>query len=600
MIVDILIIFSYVIFDSIVYSLNKNPFKYTLKRMTKLNLCLVYMSMTLQLLSIAAPTNIVSVNELIPSNVTHGDGFGWSIGTDGNFTIIGSRLSDDYGSNSGSVYIFDYNSMEFTKLTPSDSASGDWFGYSVAIFDDIAVVGSMLDDDYERSSGSAYIFQYDTEMETWNQTAKLTASDAAANDHFGYSVGITKVPCDDCYHVIVGTIAEKTYIFRYNSSNEVWNQHTILTPNDTQAGISFGFSVAMYEEFAIVGAMGDTHLGITSGSAYIFRYNESNDSWNQFTKLTASDGETLDRFGLSVAIHNYTAIIGAPRHDHNGGNGGSAYIFKYNEVNGLWIEVAALTSSNTHTYGFFGRQVDIYGDLAVIGAIWSDVYLFEYNHTNGTWAEIVKIIATHGESVEVESATISNKFVAVGSHSNTMYIATVDDLKNPQVTIRVDYNYKTSMDIIGIDNGTDYFASTIDECNQGEILNNTISYVLPVAGCYAIGFYDCDDSVVNDRTDNHGSYEIEVQNVLGGFGGYYFDSETRVICTNNIYNHVSFCITPQFCSNNQQLWTHDESDITMTSYQAMVNSTITSTSWDEIYIMCSGDYSCYNSVFEVC
>ena len=584
----------------VVYNWKTNQFKHAcihkFRKISQLRVCLVYMSFGLQLLSLCesianvAATNVVSTEMVdTPSDVDDDGRYGYSVATNGNFTIIGSPNDDSYN---GSAYIYDHNSMEFTKLTANDGSRGDYFGYSVAIVDDIVVVGARADDDGGRASGSAYIFQYCTDTETWNQTTKLTASDAASNNWFGTSVGIAKY--DDYYNVIVGRSSDKAYIFRYNSSNGGWNQHTILADD------YFGSSVAIDNEFAIVGSPSDGVLGVHSGSAYMFRYEESNDSWHQFTKLIASDGGSYSYFGGCVAIHSNMTIVGALNHDNSSG---SAYIFKYKEINETWIEVAKLTASDANSGDRFGYAVDIYDDLTIVGESNGEgVYVFEYNPINDTWDEIVKIIGVQSADSAVTSVSIHGNLAAVGSgYDHVMrYIGKIDDLKNPSVTVKVNYNYKTSLEITGVDGNTDHVSYAIDECNRGEIFDDNISYWLHATGCFSITFYDCDDSIVDDRTDYHGSYQIEVYNVLAAVGGYYFDSETRIICTNDIYNHVSFCITPRFCNDNQQLWTHDQSDIAMTSYQAMVNSTMRLYTADEIYIGCDGDSSCYNSRFEVC
>ncbi len=88
---------------------------------------------------------------------------------------------------------------------------------------------------------------------TWNEEAKLTASDGAGDDYFGVSVGISG------------------------------------------------------DERVIVGAFWDDDAGSASGSAYIFRRNGA--SWYEEAKVVASDGATDDRFGSSVAISGDRAIV---------------------------------------------------------------------------------------------------------------------------------------------------------------------------------------------------------------------------------------------------------------------------------------------------
>ena len=75
------------------------------------------------------------------------------------------------------------------KLTGSDGAAGDYCGYSVSISGDTALVGAPLDDDLGDRSGSAYVFRWNGE--SWVQVQKLTASDGAAGDVFGWSVSIS-------------------------------------------------------------------------------------------------------------------------------------------------------------------------------------------------------------------------------------------------------------------------------------------------------------------------------------------------------------------------------------------------------------------------
>ena len=74
------------------------------------------------------------------------------------------------------------------KLVASDAAAGDYFGESVSISGYYKIVGAFLDDDAGTNSGSAYIFVRDGT--SWSQQAKLVAPDPADGDRFGYSVSI--------------------------------------------------------------------------------------------------------------------------------------------------------------------------------------------------------------------------------------------------------------------------------------------------------------------------------------------------------------------------------------------------------------------------
>jgi WD40 repeat protein len=183
----------------------------------------------------------------------------------GNTAIVGAHGNDDGGSGSGSAYLFDVaTGVQLTKLNANDAAADDLFGYSVGISGNTAIVGAYGNDDSGSFSGSAYLFDVTTGLEL----SKLTASDAAARDGFSFSVGI--------------------------SGNT-----------------------------AIVGAFGDRVAGLDTGSAYLFDVAAG----TQISKLTASDAAEDDLFGWSVAISSNRAIVGAWGNDDAGSSSGSAYLY---------------------------------------------------------------------------------------------------------------------------------------------------------------------------------------------------------------------------------------------------------------------------------
>jgi len=132
--------------------------------------------------------------KLTASSVAEGlsDHFGRSVAIDGDMAIVGSPYDDDAGTSSGSAYVFVRNGdmwEETKKLTARDTAAGDYFGWSVAISGDVVIVGADEDDDAGGDSGSAYVFIRNGDM--CEEKRKLTASDATASDYFGYSVAIS-------------------------------------------------------------------------------------------------------------------------------------------------------------------------------------------------------------------------------------------------------------------------------------------------------------------------------------------------------------------------------------------------------------------------
>ena len=213
---------------------------------------------------------------------------------------------DDKGSNSGSAYIFNVTTgTEIHKLVADDGAASDYFGMSVAIDGNYAIVGAYSDDDNSSNigsnSGSAYIFN----VQTGAELHKLNASDAMGGDYFGQSVAISG------NYAIVGAQADddigdnsgSAYIFNVTTGTEIHK----LVADDAAWGDNFGVSVAIDGNYAIVGASYDDDKGSNSGSAYIFNVTTG----TQLHKLIDSNGGVNYRFGGSVAISGNYAIVGS-------------------------------------------------------------------------------------------------------------------------------------------------------------------------------------------------------------------------------------------------------------------------------------------------
>jgi hypothetical protein len=229
----------------------------------------------------------------------------------GDYIIIGTPFSD---SSRGSAHIFwrdGNNWIKLQKLSPSDSITTTYFGSSVSIFKDRAIVGAAFGNFW---TGSAYIFK--REGTTWIEEQKITASDGVGLNYFGIAVSMFGE------YVIVGAMgAQSAYIFK--KENTSWSEEQKLIASDGSSGRDyFGASVSIWEDYVVIGAPGDDS---SSGSAYIFNYSGSN--WVERTKLTAPDRIKNDIFGVSASISGNNIIIGVAGDDDNGENSGSAYIY---------------------------------------------------------------------------------------------------------------------------------------------------------------------------------------------------------------------------------------------------------------------------------
>ncbi|MEZ5197573.1 MAG: FG-GAP repeat protein [Bacteroidales bacterium] len=360
------------------------------------------------------------VQKLLASDGESGDQFGKSVSTSGNYSIVGATYDYHNGGYKGSAYIFHYSESTWqqqAKLTASDGVEYDEFGVSVSISGDYAIVGTFHDYNTGSICGSAYIYYNNSGI--WQQQAILNASDGAPSDYFGRSVSISG------NYIIVGACGDDDYGYEsgsayvfYNNAG-IWEQQAKLTASDGESSEYFGLTVSISGNFAIVGAFQDDENGPISGSAYIFHNNSG--IWQQQTKLTASDAAALNYFGYSVCISGNYAIVGAYGDDDNGSYSGSAYVF-YNNL-GIWEQQAKLTAFDGETNDYFGLSVSISGDYAIVGANGDDdngsssgsTYVFHNN--SGTWQQLNKLTTSDGAAYDFfgKSVCISDDFAIMGA-----------------------------------------------------------------------------------------------------------------------------------------------------------------------------------------
>ena len=300
--------------------------------------------------------------KLLADDGAEGDRFGYAVAVSGNVVVVGAYDNDDNGITSGSAYVFRFDESSWVQedmLLPDDGLEYQYFGWSVAISGDVAVIGAFGDDDNGNDAGAAYVFRFDES--SWVQEQKLLADDGWMGDNFGYSVAIdgaaavigAYLDCDS------GTYSGSAYVFRFDQSS--WIQEQKLLADDGAAGDRFGNSVAIAANAVVIGAVQADAPGTDSGSAYVFRYVDS--SWGQEQKLLPADGAEGDRFGYSVAVIGDTAVIGAI---YDEDETGSAYVFRF--VDPEWIEQAKLSASDGAVDDRFGVSAALCGDTAVIGA----------------------------------------------------------------------------------------------------------------------------------------------------------------------------------------------------------------------------------------
>lgn len=281
-----------------------------------------------------------------------------------------------------------YAQCELEILFASDAGEHYDFGDSVAIDNDFMIIGDHGNSEKAHQVGAAYIFkQIDS---TWEEIIKLTASDGEQSDEFGRAVDISG------NLAIVGAYKNDgagfnhgaAYIFRYIPETDEWVEQTKLLASDGQTNNGFGWSVAICDDVIVVGSTKHGHDGgpLYRGAVYIFRSTDDGQVWEQEAELRADDGATNDYFGHSVDIDEDNILIGAFGNDDDGSSSGSAYIFKYDpKAPDNWIQVQKLLPLDGNAGDHFGESVSISHELCVVGADGVDV-----NETNSGAAYVFR------------------------------------------------------------------------------------------------------------------------------------------------------------------------------------------------------------------
>ena len=357
-------------------------------------------------------------DEVAASDAAIGDSFGQSVSVSGDTVVIGARGDEDsegsayvFRRSGGGVW------SQEAKLSPAAAVAEDQVGFSVGVSGEFTVLGAPDPFDlFGSASGPGTAYVYERTGTSWSLDDTLTAGDGQSLDQFGHAVSIAgdRLIVGARGDESAGDGSRFTgrgsaYVFRQQGGG--WTEEDKLIGSGSASGDRVGTSVSMSGggDVVIVGAPGDTDNGTDAGAAYIFR--RSGTSWSQEAKLTASDGQAEDSFGESVWIDGDVAIVGAFQEDAGGSNAGAAYIFRH-AGGGTWNQEAKLTANDAAAAQNFGISVSVSGEIATIGAQGGEaVYRFE---NSGGWSQTDKL-TTGSTPLLGASVTSNTDFVAAGA-----------------------------------------------------------------------------------------------------------------------------------------------------------------------------------------
>ena len=314
-----------------------------------------------------------------------------------------------------------FGQCEVGKIGASDPSANADFGIQVCLDADVLLAGAAADSGGEPVPGAVYVFRFDGT--NWNQEAKLTASDGEPGDRFGTisvsgDVAVIGAYLDD--HP--GRIdAGSAYVFRFDGTS--WTEEVKLTASDAEADDWFGIIISVIDDVALIASPRNDDAGEDAGAAYVYRFDGA--SWIEEDKLVPADVEAGDSFGYPVVLSRCgsLAIIGSYGDDDGGSSAGAAYVYRFDGTS--WIEEDKLIASDAEPGDLFGLSAFIDGDVAIVASLNDDpagadsgsAYVFRFDGTG--WIEKAKLTASDGAANDNFGSDVSIRHnVAVVSAVN--------------------------------------------------------------------------------------------------------------------------------------------------------------------------------------
>ena len=319
------------------------------------------------------------------------DYFGSSVSVSGDTAVIGAPYKS---GNQGAAYVFVRSRGVWSQqadLTASDGAPYDYFGYCVSLSGDTAVIGA-----FGRNFGIGSAYVYVRASGIWSLQQELNASDGAGNDHLGVSVSVNG---DTAVVGAPNKSGQQGAAYVFARSGGVWSQQQELTASDGAANAGFGTSASVSGDTAVIG---DWNKNNNQGAAYVFV--RASGVWTQQQELTASDGAE-DWFGFSVSVSGDTAVIGA-----TGANDGRGAAYAFVRSGGVWSQQQELTASDGAADDGLGNSVSVSGDTALLAAAWKSteqgaVYVFVRG--GGVWSQQQEMTASDAVAYDYFGFSVS-------------------------------------------------------------------------------------------------------------------------------------------------------------------------------------------------
>ncbi len=372
--------------------------------------------------------------KILDPSASSSDWFGTSVALQGDTAVIGAPADDVGVSDRGTAHVFTRTAGVWTRraiLNPSDGVVSDFFGQQVAISNGTIAVGSPQHDlTPNGNQGAIYVFT--GSGAAWTQQQKLTRTGSLVNDFFPTSLAIegdTIVAGLQTFDGIVG--ANQGAGLYFTRSAGVWSAGDYFQPIETQAGALFGASVAISDQFVAAGSFSYTRPGFTgAGAAYVFR--RIGGVPNRTLTIAPPTLQTDANFGNRMASDGTRLLVGAFNEDGAAGaNQGAVYVFRFQ--NESFVLEQKLLPSDPAAGANFGGSLAVDGTTIIAGAPGDSLlgsgagaaYVFTFN--GSTWLQQAKLTASDGSAGDNfgTSVALSGDRALVGAPNDDIVVLAV-------------------------------------------------------------------------------------------------------------------------------------------------------------------------------
>jgi hypothetical protein len=268
-----------------------------------------------------------------PQQLTSLSRFGWTVDLEGDRAIVGAPFHSVGFEFSGASWTFRREGGRWIDeglLLPHDPSEDHLFGHDVSLSGDLAAVSAVWHGQVDFPIEAVYMFRHDGAG--WAETDKLSPADLDINDEFGAAIAL------DHGRVAIGSPADDDdgnssgSVYMYTRGPSGWELQQKVTAADAAQDEHFGQDVALSGDTLVVGAIdvaGSTPWG---GAVYVFRW--TGESWRQEAKLTPSGLLPFGYFGSSVTVDGSRIAGGAHLDDLAAEQAGAAYVFDRSQGSG--------------------------------------------------------------------------------------------------------------------------------------------------------------------------------------------------------------------------------------------------------------------------